>query len=67
MRWVARNSPAPEPLLRNPVGRTLFAGPAFGKPWRADPAEMVEQAELFGNAPGMLPHVRGPPGRQPPA
>jgi pimeloyl-ACP methyl ester carboxylesterase len=65
MRWVARNSPAPEPLLRNPVGRTLFAGPAFGKPWRADPADMVEQAELFGNAPGMLATFAALQDRQP--
>src|SRR5919199_1840190 len=27
LRWLARNAPAPEALLRNPVGRTLFAGP----------------------------------------
>ena len=65
MRWAARNSPAPEALLRNPVGRTLFAGPALGKPWRADPDDMVEQAELFGNAPGMLADLRGPRGPQP--
>jgi pimeloyl-ACP methyl ester carboxylesterase len=54
MRWAARNLPAPEPLLRNPLGRTLFAGPALGKPWLADPADMIEQAELYANAPGML-------------
>ena len=53
MRWLARNAPAPEALLRNPVGRTLFAGPALGKPWRADPGDMIEQAELFANAPGL--------------
>jgi pimeloyl-ACP methyl ester carboxylesterase len=55
MRWAARNAPAPEGLMRNPIGRSLFAGPALGKPWRADPDDMIEQAELFGNAPGMLP------------
>jgi pimeloyl-ACP methyl ester carboxylesterase len=55
MRWVTRNSPTPEPLLHNPIGRTLFAGPAFGKPWRADPDDMVEQFGMFGNAPGFLP------------
>jgi pimeloyl-ACP methyl ester carboxylesterase len=54
MRWAARNGLAPEPLLRNPVGRMLFAGPAYGKPWRADPDDMIEQAELFGQAPGFL-------------
>ena len=34
MRWLARNAPAPEPLLRNPVTRSLLAGPAVGAPWR---------------------------------
>jgi len=65
MRWAALNSPAPEALLRNPVGRTLFAGPALGKPWRADPADMIEQAELYANAPGMLPTFEALEGRQP--
>jgi pimeloyl-ACP methyl ester carboxylesterase len=54
MRWLARNSPAPEPLLRSPVGRTLFAGPALGRPWRADPDDLVEQGRLYGEAPGFL-------------
>jgi pimeloyl-ACP methyl ester carboxylesterase len=65
MRWAALNSPAPEALLRNPVGRTVFAGPALGKPWRADPADMIEQAELYANAPGMLPTFEALEGRQP--
>jgi len=65
MRWAARNLPSSEALLRNPVGRTLFAGPALGKPWRADPTDMIEQAELFGNAPGMLPTFEALEGRQP--
>jgi pimeloyl-ACP methyl ester carboxylesterase len=65
MRWAARNLPSSEALLRNPVGRTLFAGPALGKPWRADPADMIEQAELFGNAPGMLPTFEALEGTQP--
>jgi pimeloyl-ACP methyl ester carboxylesterase len=54
MRWVARTAPAPEAILRNPVGRTLLAGPAMAKPWRADPRDMVEQMEMFANAPGFL-------------
>jgi pimeloyl-ACP methyl ester carboxylesterase len=54
MRWLARNLPAPEALLRNPVGRTLFAGPAIARPWRADPDDLIEQAEMFGQAPGFL-------------
>jgi pimeloyl-ACP methyl ester carboxylesterase len=55
LRWVARNVPAPAPLLRSPVGRTLFAGLLLGKPWRADPEPLIEQSELFAQAPGFLP------------
>jgi pimeloyl-ACP methyl ester carboxylesterase len=65
MRWVTRNSPTPAPLLQNPVGRTLFAGPAFGKPWRADPADMVEQFGMFGNAPGFMPTLTANFDKQP--
>jgi pimeloyl-ACP methyl ester carboxylesterase len=60
MRWAARTMPAPEPLLRSAVGRTLFAGPTLGKPWRADPDEVLEQTELFAAAPGFdatMPHA----------
>ena len=52
MRWLAQNTPAPEPLLRNPLTRTLFAGPTLGKPWRASPDELLEQTRLFADAPG---------------
>jgi pimeloyl-ACP methyl ester carboxylesterase len=52
MRWLARNSPAREPLLRNPATRTLFAGPTLGRPWRADPDDLLEQSRLFADAPG---------------
>ena len=54
MRWLARNAPAPAPLLRSTVGRTLFAGPALGKPWRADAEDLIEQTEMFAHAPGFL-------------
>jgi pimeloyl-ACP methyl ester carboxylesterase len=54
-RWIARNFPAPEALLRNPVGRTLLAGPTFARPWRIDPDDMVEQARLYADAPGFDP------------
>jgi pimeloyl-ACP methyl ester carboxylesterase len=53
MRWAARNAAA-EDALRTRAGRTLFAGPAMGRPWRADPDDMIEQTELFGAAPGFL-------------
>jgi pimeloyl-ACP methyl ester carboxylesterase len=52
MRWLARNAPAPEPLLRNPVGRSLLAGPTRGRPWRADPDDLIEESRLFAEAPG---------------
>jgi pimeloyl-ACP methyl ester carboxylesterase len=55
MRRVAGGAPAPEALLRNPVGRTLFGGPTLGRPWRADPDDLLEQAPLFAHAPGFEP------------
>jgi pimeloyl-ACP methyl ester carboxylesterase len=39
-------------LLRNPISRTLFAGPTLGRPWRADPDDLVQQSALFASAPG---------------
>lgn len=60
MRWLAKNAPAPEALLRNPVTRSLFAGPTLARPWKADPDDLIEVAELFGNCPGFdatLPHT----------
>jgi pimeloyl-ACP methyl ester carboxylesterase len=60
MRWLARNAPAPEPLLRNPVTRSLLAGPTTARPWKMDPDELIEEAELFGSNPGFeatLPHT----------
>ncbi len=52
MRWMTRNAPPPPALLRNPVTRTMCAGPPVARPWRADPDEMIEEFELFANAPG---------------
>lgn len=60
MRRLAQTVPAPEALLRNPAGRTLFAGPTLGRPWRADPDDLIEQSELFATAFGFdptLPHT----------
>jgi pimeloyl-ACP methyl ester carboxylesterase len=54
MRWLARNAPAPEPLLRTRVGRTLYAGPAIARPRLLDPADLAEVKRLFGDAPGFL-------------
>lgn len=55
MRRLAQSAPAPEAILRNPAGRTLFGGPTLGKPWRADADDLIEQAELFASAPGFAP------------
>jgi pimeloyl-ACP methyl ester carboxylesterase len=52
LRWLAQHAPAEEAVLRTGVGRTLFAGPTFGRPWRADPADVVEQSRLLADAPG---------------
>jgi pimeloyl-ACP methyl ester carboxylesterase len=54
MRWLARNAPAPAPLLRTSVGRTLYAGPAIARPWKLDPDDLAEVLRLFGHAPGFL-------------
>jgi pimeloyl-ACP methyl ester carboxylesterase len=54
MRWLARNAPAPEPLLRSRVGRTLYAGLAIARPWRLDPDDLAEVLRLFADAPGFL-------------
>jgi pimeloyl-ACP methyl ester carboxylesterase len=51
-RWLARNAPPPFPLLRTRVGRTLFGGPMLGRPWRADPADILAQTALLAAAPG---------------
>jgi pimeloyl-ACP methyl ester carboxylesterase len=54
MRWLAWNVPAKEAILRNGLGRTLFTGLTIARPWRMDPDDMIEQAEMFGQAPGFL-------------
>lgn len=60
MRWMARNAAPPEFLLRNPVTRSLLAGPSAGRPWKLDPDELIEESELFASCPGFdatLPHT----------
>lgn len=52
MRWLARNAPAPEAALRNPVTRSLLAGPTVARPWKKDPDELIEESELFASCPG---------------
>ena len=58
--WLARNAPAPEPLLRNPVTRALLAGATRARAWRQDPDELIEETELFAGCTGFeatLPHT----------
>jgi pimeloyl-ACP methyl ester carboxylesterase len=60
MRWLAQNAPAPEPLLRNPITRSLLAGPTSARAWKKDPDELIEESECFANCPGFeatLPHT----------
>jgi len=60
MRWLARNAPPPEAGLRNPVTRSLLAGPSTARPWRCDPDLLIECNEIFADNPGFeatLPHL----------
>jgi pimeloyl-ACP methyl ester carboxylesterase len=60
MRWLARSAPPPEGVLRNPVARSLLAGPAVARPWRYDPDLLIEATALFADNPGFeatLPHT----------
>jgi len=63
-RWLARNATPPDAALRNPVGRTLFAGVTFARPWRIDPDDAVEQHRLFREAPGFDRTLEGTIGAQ---
>jgi pimeloyl-ACP methyl ester carboxylesterase len=60
MRWAARSASPPEAALRNPLTRSLLAGPAVAQPWRYDPDLLIECTEIFADNPGFeatLPHV----------
>ena len=52
MRWMARHLPAPEPVVRSPLGKVLIAGPVMARPWRIDSDDVAEVLRLFANAPG---------------
>jgi pimeloyl-ACP methyl ester carboxylesterase len=54
MHWAARKVPAPDALLRTPLGTILFAGPAVARPWRLDPDDFSEVLRLFADSPGFL-------------
>jgi pimeloyl-ACP methyl ester carboxylesterase len=49
---AAKHAPKSKALLGSPIGRTLLAGPTVGRPWRVDPDDLLEQAELLAGAPG---------------
>ena len=61
MRWAAQNLPDPPAgLFRNPVTRSLLAGPTLARPWNCDPDQLMEESELFADCPGFeatLPHT----------
>jgi pimeloyl-ACP methyl ester carboxylesterase len=60
MRWLARSARPPEAALRNPVTRSLLAGPSVARPWRYDPDLLIEATEIFADNPGFeatLPHT----------
>jgi pimeloyl-ACP methyl ester carboxylesterase len=60
MRWLAENLQTPEAAYRNPVTRSLLAGPATARSWRCDPDLLIEATELYAGCPGLpatLPHT----------
>ena len=60
LRWVSRTSPAPEPVMRNPVARTLLLSSTYARGWKKDPKEVMEESDLFCSCAGFdatLPHV----------
>lgn len=63
MRWLARNTPPPpEAAVRNPVTRSLLAGPSVARPWRYDPDLLSEAREAFAHNQGFeatLAHTLG--------
>jgi pimeloyl-ACP methyl ester carboxylesterase len=60
LRWLARSARPPEAALRNPLSRSLLAGPFVARPWRYDPDLLIEATQLFADSPGFeatLPHT----------
>src|SRR3954452_8637461 len=60
IRWLARNSPPPAAMLRNPVGRTLAGAVASARSWKKDPELIAEERRLYAGNPGFdatLPHT----------
>jgi pimeloyl-ACP methyl ester carboxylesterase len=65
MHWAARTLRPPVSLLRHPLGRTLFAGPAMARPRQLDPDDLAEALRLFADAPGFMPTLSHTVGAQP--
>jgi pimeloyl-ACP methyl ester carboxylesterase len=60
IRWASKNSPAPEPVMRNPVARMLLLSTVYALGWKKDPQDAMEESELLGSCPGFdatLPHT----------
>jgi pimeloyl-ACP methyl ester carboxylesterase len=55
MRWLAEHLDAPEALRRNPLTRSLLAGPSMARPWRCDPDLFIEAIDLYASCPGLYP------------
>lgn len=60
VRWVAERVSAPAALYRNPVTRSLLAGPTSARPWNYEPEQLMTETELLARCPGFhatLPHT----------
>jgi pimeloyl-ACP methyl ester carboxylesterase len=60
MRWLAEHLDSPDALLRNPLTRSLRAGPSVARPWRCDADLLIEATDLYASCPGLhatLPHT----------
>lgn len=65
IRLATAGPPPPKILLGTAVGRTLLGGLSSGRPWRADPDDLAEQARLFGTAPSFDATLMGVQSQQP--
>jgi len=52
LRWVAQSAPVTEPLVRNPVARTLLMSSLYARAWKKEPEAVLEETELFAHCPG---------------
>src|SRR5215207_1063017 len=52
LRWVAQSAPVTEPLVRNPVARTLLMSSLYARARKKEPEAVLEETELFAHCPG---------------